>query len=185
MRKKKFRTPRSVLILLAVLLLLSASLAWAVYNYFGQTGGTIPFGENANYMALSRFQSTFTGAVDSIAMEYQDNDPQSNVKYAIYSDTGAVGYPCLCLDSTASASTAGGWRKLKLTTGVQVTINTYYWLAFRHSALYDSVLIKGGPDLSKRYKSGVLYNNSWPSPIPSEYSGANSRENIIAFSNPP
>lgn len=156
------------------------------YDDFGQTNGAVKTGQTGAYITLARFQADFTGTVDSIAMQYDDGSPASNVKYAIYSDSGVAGYPKICMDSTISAVTTNSWRKLALIHGVPVTNGIWYWLAWRHSAVGDSTMRKtsGLPANSGRYKS-LSYSAAWPSPIPSTgYTGQAKKDNMIAFKNP-
>lgn len=83
------------------------------YDSFGQTSGATKYSLLIN-ISLNRVQSDFTGIVDSIAIQYSDGNPVSNVKFAIYSDSGVTGYPYICLDSTASGTHGNGWENWHL-----------------------------------------------------------------------
>ena len=80
------------------------------------------------YAFAQRFQCLATGILSSLLTYCLVN---SNVRLAIYADSsGAIG--SLLGESASTAVTSGAWREVSLASNVNVTKDTYYWLAVQN-----------------------------------------------------
>jgi hypothetical protein len=140
---------------------------------FGKTSAANKFPLGTGYISAYRYQATFTGRIDTLAMFYDDGNPVSNVKLGVYTDSGASpGYPYQLLDSTGQTAVVNNWNRKALITGnISVENGTYYWIVFRVSAPWDTTKRESGSYANcGRYKS-LSYSNAWPATFPTGASG--------------
>jgi hypothetical protein len=140
----------------------SQTLSSTQADSFGRTTGASALRITINYMSAYKFQATYTGRVDTLAINCVHMGV-NNCRMALYADSGNGSRPREILDSVVQFTPATGWNRVPLYNGnVSVTANTYYWICFRMSATMDTVrydaLTNGG-----RYRS-LTYANAWPSP---------------------
>lgn len=170
----------------------STSRAWVISNKsvgtmqdsFGCTSAPSYRTPSTNYIALFRWQADFTGTVDTLEMLYDDGNNVSDVRLAIYSDSGASpGYPYQLLDSTAVHDVSDGKNRVPLVdAGVSIVNGTYYWLCHRVSATWDTT--KYETSGTNRYES-MNYSLQWPTTIPSGYHPTDTKDCLQAIASKP
>lgn len=100
----------------------------------GQTGlGANSANSNGGQTAFAaRFQCLATGTINSVWVRCGTNIPSAaNTHWAIYADSaGPVPGTRLTADNSGTAGTANTYSSFPISPGLDVTIGTWYWIAF-------------------------------------------------------
>jgi hypothetical protein len=97
-----------------------------------------------------RFQCPGNGVLTKLELLFDDTTPEGNVRLGVYADSG--GTPGALLLDAGSKPVANGWVETS-NLSLNVSANTYYWLAFNQSAQNGVRYQTGGPEESHRWRA--------------------------------
>ncbi|MCJ7655064.1 MAG: hypothetical protein MUO97_07175, partial [Dehalococcoidia bacterium] len=92
----------------------------------GTSVTTWPYTAPVGYVHAAQYVCIAAGTLSEIKVYCKAN---SNVRVAIYSDSGSDTIGNLLKESASVAITAGDWRTIALPSTVELTLGTIYWLA--------------------------------------------------------
>jgi hypothetical protein len=118
--------------------------------------------------ALSKFQATATGKLNSIHVKCYIADPEAppaHVKVAVYDDDGAGGGPGTLLgaaDYADNITVISSWNPINM-PDVQITDNQYYWLAVISD--YPCISIHNVNGTLNLFQANGFINYKFPNPF--------------------
>jgi hypothetical protein len=118
-----------------------------------------------NWFILDRWQASATGTLTAIKVYCAGTS--GHVKVAVYADNNGEPGALLSAVNTSTALTINDWTTITLSTTVNVTSGTYYWLAFIAD---DSVVPQKTSGGTERYKSQTYFSFTFPDPAGSGFS---------------
>ena len=141
---------------------------------FGLNSGDNTYQEAARALSAMRFQCPGNGTLTKLELLFDDTTPHGNVRLGVYAD--ASGAPGALLLDAGQKAVANGWVSIS-NLSLNVTPNTWYWLAYNLSAGNGVRYQTGCPAGSHYWKNSQTYG-ALPQPFPSA-SGQNNNQIVM------